>query len=98
MAQAVNAFEGTVSDLQGQMRTADGSISTLQAAWQSDTAAPRYQAAINEWKANGDSIVNDLNRMAELLKQTNLGYGNTIDGTNDIAGGVHITTLPGLPL
>jgi WXG100 family type VII secretion target len=98
MAQAVNAFENTVAALQGQMRTADGTIAGLQASWQSDEAAPRFHSAMGEWKANGDQIVSELNQMSELLKQTHLGYSSTIDTTNNIAGNVHPTSLPGLPL
>jgi WXG100 family type VII secretion target len=98
MAQAVSAFEDTVAALQGQMRTADGTIAGLQASWQSDMAAPQFHSAMAEWKANGDQIVSELNRMSELLKQTHLGYSTTIGTTNDIAGRVRPTSLPGLPL
>ena len=98
MAQAVGAFEDTVAALQGQMRTADGTIAGLQASWQSDSAAPRFHSAMAEWKANGDQIVSELNQMSELLKQTHLGYSTTIGTTDDIASHVHPTSLPGLPL
>ena len=98
MAHAVTAFEDTVATLQGQMRTADGTIAGLQASWQSDEAAPVFHQAMGEWKTNGDQIVSELNHMSELLKQTHLGYSSTIGTTNDIARRVRPTSLPGLPL
>jgi WXG100 family type VII secretion target len=87
MINIQDAMTTCSQDCQNISNRIDGAISTLRATWTSDSAAPAFLSAVDQWQEGFQQVQAGLVKLNTEMQQYQVLTHSTEQGTTQYAGG-----------
>lgn len=88
LAASCDALSGAAEHLLEQLKSLDGTVTTMLAAWKG-TSGGAYSDAWTLWHRGADEVEQGLALMAHLLGETGKGFEEQDQASSDGLGGVY---------